>query len=145
MPVAGQLQAGPPFPGSHRSSSGRRSSFHSKELGETLPGRGQLPWDEAVWSRETSRAAVHIQCVLEGAIDFTASSGDPQNSCSLQYICPDQRKEYLKRFAKTMTETFSNQFLSFQKGIPPELWNHIILQPNFWKKSPLDCFSIQKR
>lgn len=30
------------------------------------------------------------------AIDFTASNGDPRNSCSLHYIHPFQPNEYLK-------------------------------------------------
>lgn len=30
------------------------------------------------------------------AIDFTASNGDPKNSCSLHYINPYQPNEYLK-------------------------------------------------
>lgn len=30
------------------------------------------------------------------AIDFTASNGDPHNSCSLHYIHPYQPNEYLK-------------------------------------------------
>lgn len=30
------------------------------------------------------------------AIDFTASNGDPRNSCSLHYINPFQPNEYLQ-------------------------------------------------
>lgn len=30
------------------------------------------------------------------AVDFTASNGDPRNSCSLHYIHPYQPNEYLK-------------------------------------------------
>lgn len=33
---------------------------------------------------------------LQVAIDFTASNGDPRNSCSLHYINPYQPNEYLK-------------------------------------------------
>lgn len=33
---------------------------------------------------------------LQVAIDFTASNGDPRNSCSLHYIHPYQPNEYLK-------------------------------------------------
>lgn len=33
---------------------------------------------------------------LQVAIDFTASNGDPRNSCSLHYIHPFQPNEYLK-------------------------------------------------
>ncbi|KAJ8252708.1 hypothetical protein COCON_G00220200 [Conger conger] len=45
------------------------------------------------------------------AIDFTASNGDPRNSCSLHYINPYQPNEYLKaliavgRFVRIMTVT----------------------------------------
>uniref|UniRef100_A0A8K9VC16 Copine-4 n=1 Tax=Oncorhynchus mykiss TaxID=8022 RepID=A0A8K9VC16_ONCMY len=35
-------------------------------------------------------------CVSQVAIDFTASNGDPKNSCSLHYIHPYQPNEYLK-------------------------------------------------
>lgn len=34
--------------------------------------------------------------VSQVAIDFTASNGDPRNSCSLHYIHPYQPNEYLK-------------------------------------------------
>uniref|UniRef100_A0A8B9P479 C2 domain-containing protein n=1 Tax=Apteryx owenii TaxID=8824 RepID=A0A8B9P479_APTOW len=34
--------------------------------------------------------------LLQVAIDFTASNGDPRNSCSLHYIHPYQPNEYLK-------------------------------------------------
>ena len=33
---------------------------------------------------------------LQVAIDFTASNGDPRNSCSLHYIHPFQPNEYLQ-------------------------------------------------
>lgn len=33
---------------------------------------------------------------LQVAIDFTASNGDPRNSCSLHYINPFQPNEYLQ-------------------------------------------------
>lgn len=35
-------------------------------------------------------------CLSQVAIDFTASNGDPRNSCSLHYIHPYQPNEYLK-------------------------------------------------
>lgn len=42
----------------------------------------------------------HSSCVCvflsQVAIDFTASNGDPRNSCSLHYIHPYQPNEYLK-------------------------------------------------
>uniref|UniRef100_A0A671MDB4 C2 domain-containing protein n=1 Tax=Sinocyclocheilus anshuiensis TaxID=1608454 RepID=A0A671MDB4_9TELE len=34
--------------------------------------------------------------IMTVAIDFTASNGDPRNSCSLHYIHPYQPNEYLK-------------------------------------------------
>lgn len=40
---------------------------------------------------------VHVSVFLsQVAIDFTASNGDPRNSCSLHYIHPYQPNEYLK-------------------------------------------------
>uniref|UniRef100_A0A8C6Y7B6 Copine C-terminal domain-containing protein n=1 Tax=Naja naja TaxID=35670 RepID=A0A8C6Y7B6_NAJNA len=36
------------------------------------------------------------ECESIVAIDFTASNGDPRNSCSLHYIHPYQPNEYLK-------------------------------------------------
>lgn len=38
---------------------------------------------------------LHFLCI-QVAIDFTASNGDPRNSCSLHYINPYQPNEYLK-------------------------------------------------
>lgn len=39
----------------------------------------------------------HVSAFLsQVAIDFTASNGDPRNSCSLHYIHPYQPNEYLK-------------------------------------------------
>uniref|UniRef100_A0A8C7KZJ1 Copine 7 n=1 Tax=Oncorhynchus kisutch TaxID=8019 RepID=A0A8C7KZJ1_ONCKI len=40
------------------------------------------------------RANIYSSCSV--AIDFTASNGDPRNSCSLHYINPYQPNEYLK-------------------------------------------------
>uniref|UniRef100_A0A8C3S7B1 C2 domain-containing protein n=1 Tax=Chelydra serpentina TaxID=8475 RepID=A0A8C3S7B1_CHESE len=37
-----------------------------------------------------------ISFLFQVAIDFTASNGDPRNSCSLHYIHPYQPNEYLK-------------------------------------------------
>lgn len=37
-----------------------------------------------------------ISILFQVAIDFTASNGDPRNSCSLHYIHPYQPNEYLK-------------------------------------------------
>lgn len=39
---------------------------------------------------------VYIHMGFQVAIDFTASNGDPRNSCSLHYINPYQPNEYLK-------------------------------------------------
>lgn len=38
----------------------------------------------------------HLFWRFQVAIDFTASNGDPRNSCSLHYINPYQPNEYLK-------------------------------------------------
>lgn len=41
-------------------------------------------------------AAHFVTSFRQVAIDFTASNGDPRNSCSLHYINPYQPNEYLK-------------------------------------------------
>uniref|UniRef100_A0AAR2J6A0 C2 domain-containing protein n=1 Tax=Pygocentrus nattereri TaxID=42514 RepID=A0AAR2J6A0_PYGNA len=53
-----------------------------------------------VW--KTFKTSLNCLCsgdherILKVAIDFTASNGDPRNSCSLHYIHPYQPNEYLK-------------------------------------------------
>ena len=49
-------------------------------------------------SYETHSLQIYpFSCFLfQVAIDFTASNGDPRNSCSLHYIHPYQPNEYLK-------------------------------------------------
>ncbi|KAJ4947357.1 hypothetical protein JOQ06_009393 [Pogonophryne albipinna] len=46
--------------------------------------------------RNYKNSGVVILSNLKVAIDFTASNGDPRNSCSLHYINPYQPNEYLK-------------------------------------------------
>ena len=56
-----------------------------------------LGWD---WSTGTQArkegSRLTTPWPLQEAIDFTASNGDPRNSCSLHYINPFQPNEYLQ-------------------------------------------------
>lgn len=51
-----------------------------------------------VRNKKWGNTSVQMKNVLspQVAIDFTASNGDPRNSCSLHYIHPFQPNEYLK-------------------------------------------------
>uniref|UniRef100_A0A8K9URE0 Copine-4 n=1 Tax=Oncorhynchus mykiss TaxID=8022 RepID=A0A8K9URE0_ONCMY len=80
-----------------------------KEIRTDLEGR-QMQWDcinpkyqlkkknyrnSATWLQPLHCVRDRV-CVSQVAIDFTASNGDPKNSCSLHYIHPYQPNEYLK-------------------------------------------------
>lgn len=60
----------------------------------------QLGYVTLVFYGVSSFCTLFLQCLtllsLQVAIDFTASNGDPRNSCSLHYINPYQPNEYLK-------------------------------------------------
>ncbi|XP_019498142.1 PREDICTED: copine-7 isoform X6 [Hipposideros armiger] len=62
---------------------------------------GQAQWDcmntkYKQKKRNYKNSGVVILADLKVAIDFTASNGDPRNSCSLHYINPFQPNEYLQ-------------------------------------------------
>ncbi|XP_078295291.1 copine-7 isoform X5 [Panthera onca] len=64
-------------------------------------GEDQAQWDcvNAKYrqrKRNYKNSGVVILADLKVAIDFTASNGDPRNSCSLHYINPFQPNEYLQ-------------------------------------------------
>ncbi|KAK2085745.1 hypothetical protein P7K49_037045 [Saguinus oedipus] len=64
-------------------------------------GEGQAQWDcvnpkYKQKRRNYKNSGVVVLADLKVAIDFTASNGDPRNSCSLHYINPYQPNEYLK-------------------------------------------------
>ncbi|XP_035975677.1 copine-7 isoform X2 [Halichoerus grypus] len=64
-------------------------------------GEDQAQWDcvNAKYKqkkRHYKNSGVVILADLKVAIDFTASNGDPRNSCSLHYINPFQPNEYLQ-------------------------------------------------
>ncbi|XP_045149807.1 copine-7 isoform X2 [Echinops telfairi] len=64
-------------------------------------GEGQAQWDclnpkYKQRKRNYKNSGVVILSHLKVAIDFTASNGDPRNSCSLHYINPYQPNEYLQ-------------------------------------------------
>lgn len=55
----------------------------------------------SLWLTTLSTRCIHFKTtslpfLSQVAIDFTASNGDPRNSCSLHYIHPYQPNEYLK-------------------------------------------------
>ncbi|XP_004999472.3 copine-7 isoform X2 [Cavia porcellus] len=63
--------------------------------------QGQAQWDcvnpkYQQKKRNYSNSGVVVLADLKVAIDFTASNGDPRNSCSLHHINPYQPNEYLR-------------------------------------------------
>lgn len=61
------------------------------------PSRGCAAVPEGRAGRATRPCGdPHLHPLCQVAIDFTASNGDPRNSCSLHYINPYQPNEYLK-------------------------------------------------
>lgn len=89
--------------------------------------------------------------VLQVAIDFTASNGDPRNSCSLHYIHPYQPNEYLKaliavgEICQDYDRWPTNQSLNQSVSQPiNQLINHATSQANsqslnFTKLNLTDC------
>ncbi|KAJ3608645.1 hypothetical protein NHX12_023176, partial [Muraenolepis orangiensis] len=68
------------------------------------------------------------------AIDFTASNGDPRNSCSLHYIHPYQPNEYLKALVALHHQTTPSYTTKLHQASPP---NYIKLHqttPSFTTK-----------
>ncbi|KAM6132486.1 LOW QUALITY PROTEIN: copine-4 [Pterocles gutturalis] len=81
------------------------------------------------------------------AIDFTASNGDPRNSCSLHYIHPYQPNEYLKALVavgEICQDYDSEMFPAFGFGarIPPEYKVSHDFAINFNEDNP-ECAGIQ--
>uniref|UniRef100_A0A673W280 Copine 4 n=1 Tax=Salmo trutta TaxID=8032 RepID=A0A673W280_SALTR len=85
-----------------------RGAMDGRQVGCTVRERckGKVGW--CICQSERCKGKVHtfevigvklpFDCHLSSqvAIDFTASNGDPHNSCSLHYIHPYQPNEYLK-------------------------------------------------
>ncbi|XP_030876689.1 copine-4-like, partial [Leptonychotes weddellii] len=82
------------------------------------------------------------------AIDFTASNGDPRNSCSLHYIHPYQPNEYLKALVAVgeICQDYDSDkmFPAFGFGarIPPEYTVSHDFAINFNEDNP-ECAGIQ--
>nr|XP_027306946.2 copine-4 isoform X1 [Anas platyrhynchos] len=82
------------------------------------------------------------------AIDFTASNGDPRNSCSLHYIHPYQPNEYLKALVAVgeICQDYDSDkmFPAFGFGarIPPEYKVSHDFAINFNEDNP-ECAGIQ--
>ncbi|XP_014829384.1 PREDICTED: copine-4-like [Poecilia mexicana] len=82
------------------------------------------------------------------AIDFTASNGDPRNSCSLHYIHPFQPNEYLKALVAVgeICQDYDSDkmFPAFGFGarIPPDFKVSHDFAVNFNKDNP-ECAGIQ--
>uniref|UniRef100_A0A8C2UVC5 Copine 4 n=1 Tax=Chinchilla lanigera TaxID=34839 RepID=A0A8C2UVC5_CHILA len=85
---------------------------------------------------------------LKVAIDFTASNGDPRNSCSLHYIHPYQPNEYLKALVAVgeICQDYDSDkmFPAFGFGarIPPEYTVSHDFAINFNEDNP-ECAGIQ--
>uniref|UniRef100_A0AAY4D5W3 Copine-4 n=1 Tax=Denticeps clupeoides TaxID=299321 RepID=A0AAY4D5W3_9TELE len=82
------------------------------------------------------------------AIDFTASNGDPRNSCSLHYIHPYQPNEYLKALVAVgeICQDYDSDkmFPAFGFGgqIPPDFKVSHDFAVNFDEENP-ECAGIQ--
>ncbi|XP_068999899.1 copine-4-like isoform X1 [Embiotoca jacksoni] len=82
------------------------------------------------------------------AIDFTASNGDPRNSCSLHYIHPFQPNEYLKALVAVgeICQDYDSDkmFPAFGFGaqIPPDFKVSHDFAVNFNEENP-ECAGIQ--
>ncbi|XP_056901607.1 copine-4-like isoform X5 [Takifugu flavidus] len=85
---------------------------------------------------------------LQVAIDFTASNGDPRNSCSLHYIHPFQPNEYLKALVAIgeICQDYDSDkmFPAFGFGaqIPPDYKISHDFAVNFNEENP-ECVGIQ--
>uniref|UniRef100_A0A3B5A7W2 Copine-4 n=1 Tax=Stegastes partitus TaxID=144197 RepID=A0A3B5A7W2_9TELE len=85
---------------------------------------------------------------LQVAIDFTASNGDPRNSCSLHYIHPYQPNEYLKALVAVgeICQDYDSDkmFPAFGFGarIPPDFKVSHDFAVNFNEENP-ECAGIQ--
>uniref|UniRef100_A0A8C1MLC9 Copine IVb n=1 Tax=Cyprinus carpio TaxID=7962 RepID=A0A8C1MLC9_CYPCA len=85
---------------------------------------------------------------LKVAIDFTASNGDPRNSCSLHYIHPYQPNEYLKALIAVgeICQDYDSDkmFPAFGFGaqIPPDFKVSHDFAVNFDEDNP-ECAGIQ--
>uniref|UniRef100_A0AAY4A4F3 C2 domain-containing protein n=1 Tax=Denticeps clupeoides TaxID=299321 RepID=A0AAY4A4F3_9TELE len=86
--------------------------------------------------------------MLKVAIDFTASNGDPRNSCSLHYIHPYQPNEYLKALVAVgeICQDYDSDkmFPAFGFGarIPPDFKVSHDFAVNFNEDNP-ECAGIQ--
>uniref|UniRef100_A0A6I8NYX5 Copine 4 n=1 Tax=Ornithorhynchus anatinus TaxID=9258 RepID=A0A6I8NYX5_ORNAN len=86
--------------------------------------------------------------LFQVAIDFTASNGDPRNSCSLHYIHPYQPNEYLKALVAVgeICQDYDSDkmFPAFGFGarIPPEYTVSHDFAINFNEDNP-ECAGIQ--
>uniref|UniRef100_A0A673KTX3 Copine IVb n=1 Tax=Sinocyclocheilus rhinocerous TaxID=307959 RepID=A0A673KTX3_9TELE len=86
--------------------------------------------------------------VITVAIDFTASNGDPRNSCSLHYIHPYQPNEYLKALIAVgeICQDYDSDkmFPAFGFGaqIPPDFKVSHDFAVNFDEDNP-ECAGIQ--
>uniref|UniRef100_A0A8C1QHQ7 Copine-4-like n=2 Tax=Cyprinus carpio TaxID=7962 RepID=A0A8C1QHQ7_CYPCA len=90
----------------------------------------------------------HHERELKVAIDFTASNGDPRNSCSLHYIHPYQPNEYLKALIAVgeICQDYDSDkmFPAFGFGaqIPPDFKVSHDFAVNFDEDNP-ECAGIQ--
>ncbi|OXB65934.1 hypothetical protein ASZ78_002682 [Callipepla squamata] len=97
-------------------------------------------------SYKNSGIVILNQCKV--AIDFTASNGDPRNSCSLHYIHPYQPNEYLKALVAVgeICQDYDSDkmFPAFGFGarIPPEYKVSHDFAINFNEDNP-ECAGIQ--
>ncbi|XP_054484033.1 copine-4 isoform X2 [Agelaius tricolor] len=123
-----------------------------KEMRGAMEGR-QVQWEcinpkykAKKKNYKNSGIVILNQCKV--AIDFTASNGDPRNSCSLHYIHPYQPNEYLKALVAVgeICQDYDSDkmFPAFGFGarIPPEYKVSHDFAINFNEDNP-ECAGIQ--
>ncbi|KAF3692466.1 Copine-4 [Channa argus] len=123
-----------------------------KEMRGAIDGR-QVQWPcinpkYKVKKKNYRNSGIVILNQCKVAIDFTASNGDPRNSCSLHYIHPFQPNEYLKALVAVgeICQDYDSDkmFPAFGFGarIPPDYKVSHDFAVNFNEENP-ECAGIQ--
>ncbi|KAM7421680.1 hypothetical protein PAMA_015703 [Pampus argenteus] len=123
-----------------------------KEMRGAIDGR-QVQWPcinpkYQVKKKSYKNSGIVILNQCKVAIDFTASNGDPRNSCSLHYIHPYQPNEYLKALVAVgeICQDYDSDkmFPAFGFGaqIPPDYKVSHDFAVNFNEENP-ECAGIQ--
>ncbi|XP_078233477.1 copine-4 isoform X2 [Pogona vitticeps] len=123
-----------------------------KEMLGAMEGR-QVQWEcinpkYKVKKKNYKNSGIVILNLCKVAIDFTASNGDPRNSCSLHYIHPYQPNEYLKALVAVgeICQDYDSDKMfpvyGFGARIPPDYKVSHDFAINFNEDNP-ECAGIQ--